>query len=153
MPKIEISVESLDFVRGLMSAIDEQDNRCTASPYFYVIRDEEYRAVPEGCGDESRYMYDGESFTYEQLKEMFSEEMSGMPFEDFLESHYVESYDVKKESMTPENHNVFFTEKACLRHLEQNRHHFRNPYSYVRHAFRNPEIENIFKVLREIAKQ
>lgn len=146
---VELPATVVNFARSLVSEIEGQDNRCTASPYFYVIRDKEVRAVPDGCGDEKRYYWDGDQYTVAEVLEHFP----GKDIDQVLhENSDIWAMDVNVVRFTPENHNVFLTEKACRQHLDQNRHHFTDPSDYVRHAFRNPEMEGVVAALRAIAK-
>ena len=66
--KIEISDEAVEFIKNLSKEIQSQDNRCTASPYFYVIRDTEVQCVPEGHGNEVRYLWDGDLMTRQEIE-------------------------------------------------------------------------------------
>ena len=45
----------------------------------------------------------------------------------------------------------FFTEKACHAHIDRNKHNYDQPRSYVEHAYRNPEIEQLCKFLTDLA--
>ena len=148
--KIEISDESFRFIKALIKEIDNQDNRCTASPYFYVIREKKTRPAHFGCGDYIGYFYDGETFDKQDLMNTF-ELKSEDAFEEFIDSNDFEILDFTCSHEDAEMSNVFFTEKACHDHIENNHYHFRDPKSYVKHAWRNPEIQNIIKALREIA--
>jgi len=150
--KIEISEESFGFLKQFIQDVDSQDNRATAKPYFYVIRDTETVAAPEGHGDEIRYMWDGDVMTKESVEEHLREFDDTKTIQDLLDDGTIEEFDVMTQYITPENHNIFFTEKACHEHMESNHYHFRKPHSYIRHAWRNPEIEKLFEAVREIVK-
>jgi len=58
--------------------------------------------------------------------------------------------EVKSEFHLMVNADVFFTEKACRQHIEENKHHYRNPMDYLNFAFRNPEIETLLGILSKI---
>jgi len=106
-------------------------------------------AVPDGCGDEVRYIHDGGFMTENEVMEYYAE--PGQTICDVIEQNSdISQYSVVIEDYIPENHNVFFTETACLCHMEQNRHHFSAPSSYVMHAFRNPELEKMFEAIRGV---
>lgn len=150
--KIEISEESLQFIKQLIETIDAQDNRATASPYFYVIKEEQIQVTPHGWGVEIMYIYDGEWYTETELLDEFDVNNIDEILNNPNYCNDVSKYDVKHKVVTPENHNVFFTEKACHEHLEANHYHFGpKAHSYVRHAWRNPEMKKLFEALREIA--
>jgi len=149
--KVEISEKSFEFLKRLIKEIDEQDNRCTADPYYYVIQEEKTLVCAPGCGDEMYYIHDGEGRTKEELMENF-DLISDGEFDDFICSNGVEEIEIEKKHDDATLSNVFFTEKACHKHIELNHYHFNKPRSYVKHAWRNPEVESIFKAIREIVK-
>ena len=49
--------------------------------------------------------------------------------------------------------NAFFTAKACKEHIEANHYHYNEPRDYLKHAWRNPEMELISNFLELIAKK
>jgi hypothetical protein len=167
--KIEISEESLEFIKNLSKEMLSQDRRCTADPYFYIIRAEEVRVVPDGYGDEVRYLWDNDEMTREELLKLINEDpgvagtrnnkevFRAMNDDDkiaatiFYQDGIVTEHTVVTIKYIPENHNVFLTEKACHKHMENNHYHFKKPFSYVNHAWRNPELEQLFKIIHEIA--
>lgn len=151
--KVDISQESFDFLKSLIQEIDSQSNRATASPYYYVIQVRKERIAPVGNkGDKTLYWHDGEymeaddwadSLDFESEEKFLAWWEEEHPYEEPLEVEYYRG-DANIHS------NVFFTEKACHKHIEQNHYHFIEPHSYVKHAWRNPEMENLFKAIREI---
>lgn len=147
---VKINHKSLKFIKDLVKEIKNQDNRATASPYYYVIEDEEIRGVPDGAGDKTMFMWDGDLCAAEDVQR----EYPNVDLDD-IEFHtdgIITPFDVVTARYIPYNSNVFLTEKACHQHMESNAHHFKNPRSYVMHAFRNPELEQLLKVLTEIAE-
>lgn len=165
--KVELSEKTVEFVRGLVAAIDAQNNRCTANPYFFVIQEKERVVTPEGCGDYVVYHdHDGVvTYTADELIENLGHpDVTDGWDDDWDDERAVEEivsasggriteHEVREEWITPEKHNVFFTESAIKIHIAQNDYHFGETRTYVRHAWRNPEIEGIFAALREIAEQ
>jgi hypothetical protein len=144
---INVSEENWKFLQDLMERINIQDNRVTASPFYYVVATKKEIAVPEGCGECTKYYYEGGCFSEEELKE-FCEE-NELAFEE--EKSRATPYDV---STVTEYHNFFFTEEGYKKHMELNSHNYRHykgePYSYVMHAFRNPELKQLLDTLGEI---
>jgi hypothetical protein len=162
--KIDIDKDSLDFIKNLSHEILSQDNRMTATPYFYVIRDKVVQCVPEGCGSETRYALDHPEYlmtkedTEAHILENYSDEITEEysiedKLSDMISEGSITEYDIDVQTITPENHNIFFTETACKKHLCANMHHFKSPSTYVRHAWRNPEIETLLNIVHELAKQ
>jgi hypothetical protein len=45
---------------------------------------------------------------------------------------------------------AFLTKEGLNRHIEQNRHNLRSPRDYVVHAFRNPEMKELYDAIRTI---
>ena len=44
----------------------------------------------------------------------------------------------------------FFSEKAAQAHIDQNRHHYEEPYIFGSSAWRNPEIETLQEILKSL---
>ena len=164
--EIDVSEENWNFLKEFMNRVKTQDNRGTASPYYFTVCCKKEVAVPEGSTGNVKY-YDSnscESYTYEELKKRFKEwnddddddtewnEEDDENFEEYQEK-YCQKYDVDEDY---EYENVFFTEKGYEDHIKLNGHnyrHFKKYYSYVKCAFRNPEIEGLFKALEDITKE
>jgi protein tyrosine/serine phosphatase len=162
MIDIKISKESFNFTEALVEKIITQDNRMTAYPILYLIQTK--KRIWGMNGDytdkyEWKHQDDDETYSDEELKaeliESFDEEkeafdiMDEFEFIECAENHcfskvfYIDIEEYKE--------NVFFTEEAAKRHISLNKHHYNNPQDYVIHAWRNPEIEKIVKVLIEVA--
>ena len=152
--KVEISAKSYQFLKDLVSEIDNQDNRATASPYYYVIQERKERIAPRGnVGDKTLYWHDGEYMDAEEWADALDFDTEA----EFLawweeEYPYEEPLEIEYYRGEPEVSNVFFTEKACEKHIKANHYHFIEPRSYVKHAWRNPEMEQLFEAIREIVK-
>lgn len=146
---VEISKSSLEFLKDLMSKVNTQDNRSTASPYYYVVRGVKKLTAADdrGCGFEYFDSDACESFTEDQLKQYCEE--NDIDFEEHKER--CEKFNVQE---VDEYVNVFFTYDGYKKHIELNGHnyrHFERFDSYVMHAFRNPEISQLMEVLGEIS--
>jgi hypothetical protein len=149
--KIELSDETVNFIKELVHRMDTQDNRATASPYYFTVQCIREIAVPEETTDEHKYFLPdhAESFTEDELKEFCKD--CGFDFEKTLDKTI--KYGVGEQI---ENLNFFLTEEGYKEHIRLNGHnyrHYKRFYSYVDYAFRNPEIESLFKALREVAKE
>jgi hypothetical protein len=157
--QIELPDDVVKFMRDLAREIEMQDNRATASPYFYVVQSKDTMIAPDGYGDGDTQYYcsdRSEAHTKEQWAEIIAEEnkeeegeegFNPVDLEDFLDdecrafgTHY---YDREE--------NVFLTEKGYKQHMELNAHNYRyykETYSYVKFAFRNPEMEGLLKAIK-----
>jgi len=160
MKTIEVTEEIYDFLMNLSQEIKSQDNRATRHPYFFQVQEDEEVAVPDGCGEEV-WVMDGEVClrTEEDIKEAVFEwnewtlgnrkheslyqNLTSYDVDDILEKNYRKSnVDIKHVYS-----NCFLTFKAYEDHVRQNRHNLNNPKSFLFHAFRNKEMEMIFKFL------
>lgn len=56
-----------------------------------------------------------------------------------------------EEKLTVESVGLFFTEDACQKHIDENKHHYRNPQIYGVAAWRNPEMVAVMHHLIESA--
>jgi hypothetical protein len=159
MKTIEISDESYEFIKDFMNKVNTQDNRITASPYFYVIKSPKWRVAHDDFyagetkrvwidmsgEDEYQEYSDTEEFIQYCLKNKMMEQKEA---EEYAEEHLKE---FTMEQYTTED-NVFFTEDGYKKHVELNGHNLNNDhYSYVKHAFRNPELRGLFKALGEVS--
>lgn len=160
---IEISKETLDFLKELNNRIETQSSRCTAKPYFLVIKRIKWRVAHDDC-------YSGESKVVRVDHD--NDYLQFDNFEEYkqhcIDAHFNEDFDLKKcekdwedlPSYTMEKYeeedNVFLTDKGYEEHLQQNEHNIKHGcveyYSYLKHAFRNPEMEGIFKAIKEIGE-
>lgn len=148
---IQISDNAAKFLTQLNKHIQEQDNRATASPYYFAVRCISEAPVPDGFTDEIRYVIDGcNSYTEDELRKYCEE--NELDFEEFKDDE-CQKYCVKD---IEEFKNVFFTEEGYNEHIRLNEHnyrHYKRFDSYVQPAFRNPEIEKLLAAVKEIAER
>lgn len=155
MPTINLSEEDYQFLKNLAHELRTQDNRLTASPYFYTIVTDRLYPALEDMGDGPTQFTDtgdGDYFTANtraEVEKAITEYYAPDPvpkdrFDQILEYG---TYRVL------EHRNVFLTEKACHQYLEKNKHKLRShsePYSFVDYADRNPEMAQLLSILRKI---
>ncbi len=80
------------------------------------------------------------------LKKVISE------YQDFCNDHDIDIVYYEEEQEASKNDiNVFFTHKAYKEHIEANSHHYNEPKSYLKHLFRNPEMEGVLDVVHTLA--
>lgn len=104
-PNKQTNNPDIEFLKEFMNKINSQNNRCTATPYYFVVREQE--EVLDGDGN------------------------------------FAELYRWVDKG-------IFFTEEAANNHIKQNYYHYNNPRTYVKHAFRNPEMKRLFKAIGNI---
>lgn len=133
----------------LKERIQNNDNRCTASPYLLLLR--ERRKV--SCDPD--YNYDGciyiENVTGD-YHEFESKEKAENWIRDFNSED--ENYIFKKSHITKfpyqttdETVNVFLTDKGYQEHLSINAHNLRDHNSFGIHAFRNKEMKSLLSLI------
>lgn len=127
-----------------LTEMSSQDNRGTAFPYYYVIRDAEYIPTSED------YSYNRVSY-YDPLNcvHILEDEYNQLPQTDEEESckdDFNEVYEVKKWA----EKGMFLTEKDAQEHLERNHYHYSDEaHTYVKCAWRAPHLEKFFTNLFE----
>ena len=166
MDKLEAQL----FLTNLFKDIKEQDNRCTASPYYFTIRDWKrvYRGTDGGehyswhdsCDADIDASIDGELTADEDeyLKEHFCIEDNTdkegdeyMEYQSLLDNRYdFESFmegqglSIISYDYEAVYHNCFLTEKAAKQFLKSNSHHYSyKADTYVKHFWRNSEMKNL----------
>ena len=163
MKTLQVNDEIYDFLMNLSEEIKTQDNRATATPYYFQVQEDHEIAVPEGCGAEV-WVMDGEVClrTEEDIREAVFEwkewdlenlnhqkkyeQLTSFDVDEILE----ENYRKVNIDISHTYSNCFLTYKAYEEHLRRNKHNLKNPKSYLFHAFRNPEMEMIFKFIKSL---
>jgi hypothetical protein len=144
----EMSEVNKDIIKSFLTKMATQDNRSTASLFYYVIRTEvEVRDIPEYC-EESRY-HDPEDCeeSYKSPEECRLKLKEHEFFDDEIEKivNRLEETGVRKEW---KHKGMFLTETDAENHLKSNSYHYSdNAHTYVHHAWRAPELQTFFKAL------
>ena len=157
---VKMSQETFEFLRDLGRKIDAQNNRATAKPYFFVIQTEKWRVANDeySTGETKRVWVDtsGQDEYHEwKSREEFIQNL--IEHQDLSKKEAEEAAeDLKEFTMEKyiEEDNAFFTHDAFKRHVELNGHNLGRRgeyYDYLKHAFRNPEMDGVFKALAEFA--
>jgi hypothetical protein len=137
-------------ISELRNNLKTQDNRSTAKPIFFLLQEkrtyvchEEYDSgyeediwVERLSGDYCRFKSQADVISW--LKENYPEhtgQVQGIHWDTFKMGCYWNTV------------NVFFTEEGYKQHLLLNEHNLGEHRLYVIHAFRNPEIELVQKVI------
>jgi hypothetical protein len=155
-PPDELRRQAADLVRR----INAQDGRATSLPSYYVVRTEETEfhegTDPAGPGDGtvSGAAYrdeDGEWETEEDLLLRYRCDGKGYAsFEEYAANlGYEEAGYWVREHRDCALCGFFLTERAAEEWMKKNAHHLRNPCVCLNHAWRNPEMALILRVLEE----
>jgi len=162
MPSVTISEEDLVFLKDLAHELRTQNNRATATPIYYVVRKKKriVGLVP-GLGDDTVFVDSQDDYTEyksEQealasyIKDGLTPEEAQKRFDDICEEYGVLE--------THEEENFFLTHKGFMEHMRLNAHNYPGKqdgdngfvdspecHSFVKHAFRNPEIRKLVEVV------
>lgn len=167
MKTIQVTDEMYNFLMGLSHELNTQDHRCTAMPYYFTVRETKEVAAHEGCGVEILYSseYETELRTEDEKREWIKEH------EDYFQGTIFENEAIDLENQTAYDldvmlgelcfdkfyidtdytyENCFLTSKACDEHIRINKHNLKEPVNYLKHAFRNPELEKVLQFLCEL---
>ncbi len=169
MRSIQIPEDIYNKLMEISREIRTQDNRCTAPPHFFQIRERkkiydwglngdhqifvEDDLEIETVQDLIDYHLDLNPGLSEQEEREVSEKIMELwegvflsDLEDWVEENHPE---LKRLSYSWEYvyHNSFFTAKACREHIERNNHHYNQGTDYLNHAWRNPEMELVYNFL------
>lgn len=166
MKNIQVSDDIYDFLMNLSKEIKTQDKRATAMPYYFQVQEDKEICVPDGCGEEV-WIMDGEVClrTEEDIREAVFEwkewdlensehqkeydQLDSFDIDEILENNYRKVNIDISHTYT----NCFLTYKAYEEHLRQNRHNLTNPKSFLFHAFRNPEMDMLFRFLQDLTTE
>lgn len=161
-----LTEEDIKFLKELKHELNTQDNRITANPRFYQIQSEKFVGNVYKEGEYFEVLHDGESigiFEYsrdgveelkQHLREYYDEDEEKLKEIEEIETYNLDNSELNLECIVGDYEhvyvNAFLTEKACKRHIEGNKHHYRNPVDYLQFAFRNPELERVLDILSKI---
>ena len=142
-------------IKSFLTEMATQSNRSTRGLYYYVIQDEEtYRSPTDDC-DYTEVYYDDR--TYASEDDMIEKLTAYYKEDDYTDEeikpilrtarHECCHYGVK----TRYTYDRFFlTETEAKDHLACNKHHYTSKaQTYIKHAWRAPELNNFFKCLFE----
>jgi hypothetical protein len=147
-------IEATKWLKSFIAEIDSQDNRATASPIQFLLQTKkEYVSHPD-YGHRTRRIWrhpEMESNSCESFDEAVQWlvdygyegdklEKEKESIEEFCMGHYWETQQ------------CFLTKKGVEEHVRLNRHNLGEHRDYVVHSFRNPEMSELFNVIRELVK-
>ena len=155
--------QGLQFLSELIDKINTQNNRGTAFPYFYVVHTERWRvAHDEYYSGETKQVWvdtgDGEPREWNTPKEFMVDLVKHQGLTAKEARKYAEDHlrEFTMEKYIDED-NVFFTEEGYKEHERQNSHNMgkrgHDYYSYVKHAWRNPEIAGLLKAVAAVVEK
>lgn len=133
-----------EFLTEFMMRLNGQDNRSTATPYYFVVQSldrvldqDEWIWVNEEGGE-----IDSCDVSAEELEERGYDN-----FEDYAEGE-LDKYYSKLEYV--DRQGPFLSLEAAENHIESNDYHYNEPRTYCKGAWRNPELELLLKSVGEL---
>ena len=168
--KIDISQEDYEFLKELQHELNTQETDHQADPRYWGIMETRMVAVPEGCGDPYIYMGDGVTNTLEEAVAYVDEIIRDYGSEtahtwyemdknfiddvaDFINNHIDDMarvvYMEEKPYISHET-GAFLTKRACKNYIEKYGYKHSNPHTYGMTAFRNPELERLLNILKNL---
>jgi len=159
MANVELPDEVVEFMQELAKEIKEQDNRATASPYYYVVRAQKEMIAPAGYGDGDYVYYNsqwGEAHSQEEWVEILKQHDEDAYYEEHHTDvdKFIRECDEFSLHHVDVDDNVFLTYKGYKEHMALNGHNYRHlekPHSYLKYAGCNPEMENLHKAIMAFA--
>lgn len=141
-------------IRAFLEKMSTQDNRCTAFPVFYVIRDTHWVITDEDyASGDYRIQYvnkeDHEDIKTEEEWDKLPEEYEDVAADARLNGVCSkEEYERFCEINVWKYHCLFLTEEDAKRHLELNHYHYSSrAHVYADHAWRAPELTEFLLAL------
>lgn len=167
--KIVLPEEDVKFLKELANEIKTQDNRGTASPYYYTVRQKKrIVGIDANYSENTVWLdtYSGE-FTEWATEEdaikavMKDHELDREAAEKFVDDNVTEFGTTEYEYDT----NVFLTYKGFLEHMKLNGHNYSGRHdgdnfkerdyckSYVEYAHRNPELKRLLEIIMKFGEK
>lgn len=138
-------------IKAFLQTMTTQDRRGTADPFFYVIRTEVEHMSPIENADIIRFIDpDNCECVYGSREECRKELMEDVCNDKDWVDNVVERLEEYGVSKYWEERSMFLTEADAEKHLKLNHYHYsKNAHTYVKHAWRAPELKNFFGNLFE----
>lgn len=139
--------QAMEFLTKLVKELNTQDNRCTATPYYFAVQSQEWQICPEDDDDGVKYyLDDNEPISAEELEGKTSEELIDEYQVDDMENIKADMLEFYQKLVWVDKQ-IFLTEKAADEHIRQNHYHYHNPRTYVKHFWRNYEMEELMEAI------
>lgn len=147
MDKITLTPEQEKFIKDLAEKMSIQSNRATQFPLFVVQVDKKVYGDESWCSEvERKDESDGEMCDDCKKKDedgTAPDYCRDCDSECFVWFNWEKEFDLQA--------GIFLTEEACEQHIKVNNYHYTNPRSYVISAWRNWEMQELFKIIFTLA--
>ena len=152
--KRDISQEDIEFLKKLQLEMNTQDTTGTAEETVKYLNDNilpDCNIDRENCKIETGYTWDFK-LTYTEDGEEEYEDLSTQEVNEFLANNGHDDTMIIGISIRPFMYpnTMFLTEKEAREHLKRNYYHYsEDAHTYCMVAWRSPEVEKLWKILRE----
>ena len=172
--------QEIQFLQQLQAKLnaadnDQKMNDCQANPRFWVVLDPKLVPTDEGNGEP--YILNGEDaqpLTLEEFVDLIDDNVRYNKDAELLKSWnntdkksissvvafasftfgWCDAHVANFEEQDAIVENTFFlTKEAAEKHIQLNRHHYRNPRTYAMTAWRSPEFERFFNLFKQTIVQ
>ena len=144
-------IDDVETIKKFLSKMSIQDNKATASPYYYVIFSSAYHYekadIWDKGGDNICYSCREAEYyeTYDDYDELVKDIKESYP-EDY--EKFIGEIEFFKKHHYYTEHGMFLTEDDAKNHLRRNAYHYsKDAHTYVKHAWRAPELEGFITAL------
>lgn len=156
--------EAIEFLQSLKIEMLTQDNDCQADPRFWVVaQNKKEYGVDSGysdgevvCSDDGaewedtqefiEYLLENEYLTEKDINPDYNydlqEVLDILGNNDFSLIGYRNNFDSICENT------MFLTKSDCKKHIELNHYHYKNPHTYAMTAWRSPQVEKLYDVIK-----
>ena len=150
---VELPEEVVAFLSELATEIKNQNNRATASPYYFIVRGQREVVAPDNYGDGETHYYCSEwieGHTREEWIDVLAQHDDEHETKTDLDEFLRDKCERFGMHLVDVEENFFLTERGYKRHMELNGHnyrHLKNVHSYVKYTGRNPEIKKLLEAI------
>lgn len=168
--------EDIEFLKGLQNELLSQDNEYNENPVIWSVMETTDKVVPNGYGDYSIAVIDGERYTKDELikwidvliNEIDDEVLKNdvlvewdktnkndmdsiIDFGNFNFFNYdAEIFDCIKVDKISEIANAFITKRECIDYIDEFGYKHKNPKAYSTYCNRNYELGKLLDIIKKI---
>lgn len=116
--------------------------------YEFLIDQEEDLIIEYVNDDIEEYIIikrdeeDEDGIYFYEVKELVEYMDLEMDYDGIYCVNFKEDYEIVENTL-------FLTYEDCVKHIESNSYHYKNPIAYCMHAWRNPNLQTLFNIIAE----
>lgn len=138
-----------EIIINFLNQMAQQDNRATASPFYYTIATSKKDYCEAGCGDDTAWLIGDDYEEFENINEA-ARSLKEQNYDKNERRQLIEKAKEVGIKKVWSYNNMFLTETDAENHLKRNHYHYSSDaHTYVEHAWRAPELEEFLTALFE----